>query len=226
MHALVGSGEYLPGMEPVDTHLMAQLGEPARVVCLPTGAGTEGEARIRYWMDLGVDYFSRLGAAVSAEAVTDHASANNPDLADAVRAANFVYLSGGKPSYLHASLAGTLVWQAVEAVLAEGGILAGCSAGAMVQGSAIWDFPGTVPGFGFVPNALIVPHFDEIPGILTRVMPLLGRGHTVIGIDGFTALVKNGTGYEVLGRGSVTIFTDDGPQKLTAGPVPADLLAA
>ncbi|HMN63295.1 MAG TPA: hypothetical protein PJ988_23205, partial [Anaerolinea sp.] len=59
--ALTGSGEYLPGMDEGDRFLLAQLGEPARVVCLPTGAGTEGPARVRYWMDLGVEHFRGLG---------------------------------------------------------------------------------------------------------------------------------------------------------------------
>ncbi len=55
--ALVGSGEYLPPMEPVDRLLLARLGGEARVVCLPTAAATEGAERIRYWSELGVRHF-------------------------------------------------------------------------------------------------------------------------------------------------------------------------
>ncbi len=36
---LVGAGEYLPVMDPVDRALLHRLGEPGRVVCLPTAAG-------------------------------------------------------------------------------------------------------------------------------------------------------------------------------------------
>ena len=46
MLALVGSGEYLPRMEPVDRRLLASLPDAPRVVCLPTAAGTEGSKRI------------------------------------------------------------------------------------------------------------------------------------------------------------------------------------
>ena len=42
MLALVGSGEYLPGVDPIDRYLLSQLKDPPRVVCLPTAAGTEG----------------------------------------------------------------------------------------------------------------------------------------------------------------------------------------
>ena len=46
MLALVGSGEYLPPMDPVDRILLSRLPGPPRVVCLPTAAGTEGAERI------------------------------------------------------------------------------------------------------------------------------------------------------------------------------------
>ena len=48
MLALVGSGEYLPAMAPVDRNLLARLDETPRVVCLPTAAGTKGPERIDY----------------------------------------------------------------------------------------------------------------------------------------------------------------------------------
>jgi hypothetical protein len=55
MLALVGSGEYLPPIEPVDRQLINRLPAPVRVVCLPTAVGTEGDERIDYWSRLGVD---------------------------------------------------------------------------------------------------------------------------------------------------------------------------
>ena len=66
MIALVGSGEYLPGMDRVDRYLMDQIRGEVRVACLPTAAGTEGPERIAYWNDLGVSHFQGLGAAVQA----------------------------------------------------------------------------------------------------------------------------------------------------------------
>ncbi len=44
--ALVGCGEYLPPMEPVDRYLLGQLKKQTHVIFLPTAAGTEGEKRI------------------------------------------------------------------------------------------------------------------------------------------------------------------------------------
>ena len=97
MLALVGSGEYLPPMEAVDRYLLGQLTSEPHVICLPTAAGTEGLERITYWMELGKSHFSRLGVEVESLPVVDQASANDPALAERIRQANFIYLSGGKP---------------------------------------------------------------------------------------------------------------------------------
>lgn len=221
MLALVGSGEYLPPIAALDRELIGRLAAPVRVVCLPTAAGTEGHERIDYWSRLGVEHFSSLGVQVQAVPVIDRASANDPALAAAVDAANFVYLSGGKPNYLHATLHGSLVWQAILAVLARGGLLAGCSAGAMILGEKFFGFPGWKQGFGFLPRAAIIPHFDEIPqGMLQPMRKVAGNNLTILGVEGNTALVQTAGGYEVLGSGGVTIWNRAGKTRYTAGPLP------
>lgn len=225
--ALAGSGEYLPPMEPVDRVLLGRLRERSRVVCLPTAAGAEGPERIAYWSNLGVDHFSRLGAQVEALPVIDRDSAQDPSLADAITWANFVYLSGGKPDYLYRTLAGSRAWQAILSVLSAGGILAGCSAGAMILGEKIYGFPGWKPGFNLLPGAAIIPHFDEIPAsVLAPVRLLTGRAITLLGIEGNTALIQNQDEgdrepwYEVLGSGGVTVWNQAGKTRYTSGRLP------
>ena len=225
--ALVGSGEYLPSMEPVDRVLLGRLRDQPRVVCLPTAAGTEGPERIAYWSDLGVDHFSRLGAQVEALPVIDRASAQDPSLAEAIAGVNFVYLSGGKPGYLYRTLAGSRAWQAILSVLSKGGILAGCSAGAMILGEKIYGFPGWKSGFNLLPGAAIIPHFDEIPSsVIAPIRLLTGRAITLLGIEGNTALIQNQEEgspepeYEVLGSGGVTVWNQAGKIRYTSGRVP------
>jgi cyanophycinase len=210
--ALVGSGEYLPPIAPLDHWLMDRLGQPARVVCLPTAAGTEGEERIKYWCDLGVSHFSQLGAAqVEAVWVIDRPSALDRSLAERVEAANFVYLSGGKPAYLHNTLVGTPVWEAILTVLQRGGVVAGCSAGAMIFGERIptslfsnnWQ-----PAFGMLPGTFVIPHYDEIPRVMLQGMRLVAGTLTVVGVEGSTALVCTPDGICVQGRGSVTLMNN------------------
>src|SRR5437588_12078338 len=88
--ALVGSGEFLPAMEPVDAALLA--GRPTRAVFLPTAAGPEGPERVDYWLRLGADHYRRLGAEPVPLAVLDRSDADDPALAAQVAGAGLVYL--------------------------------------------------------------------------------------------------------------------------------------
>lgn len=218
MLALVGSGEYLPPMEPVDRQLIARLPEAPRVVCLPTAAGREGPERVEYWSSLGLEHFARLGADVQALPVIDRESADDPKLAERIAGANFIYLSGGKPDYLYATLQDTRTWKAILAVLERGGLLAGCSAGAMIQGEKFFGFPGWKNGFNLLPRKTIIPHYDEIPESMLVPMRLLaGKTLTILGIEANTALLKTSAGYEVLGSGGVTVWNKAGKARHTQG---------
>jgi len=205
--ALVGSGEYLPPMEPVDRFLLGQLGEEPQVVCLPTAAGRESPERIAYWMNLGQEHFTHLGVHVESLPVIDLASANDPAYADAIRAANWVYLSGGWPTYLQTILQGSLVWSAIEQVLARGGLLSGCSAGAMIMGERFIGFPGWHSGFGFLPRTVVIPHFEEVPARFVKIMrTLVSKSLTLFGVEGNTALFIEGAQGQVIGSGGVTVW--------------------
>lgn len=211
--ALVGAGEFLEGMAGVDRYLMAQVPDPpARVVILPTAAGQED---VRPWTDMGVTHFRHLGAQVEALLVLDHGHAADPEMAEAVRRSNFVYLSGGSPGYLLHTLEGTPVWQAIGEVHARGGVLAGCSAGAMVLGSmtrvrrggpADWDWE---PGLSLLPGLAVAPHFNRMSkDRLEDLIRGAPRGHMVVGVDEHTAAVGDGARWTVMGRGSVALITD------------------
>ena len=218
MLALVGSGEYLPPMEAVDRYLLALLKSEPHVICLPTAAGTEGAERINYWSELGEAHFSKLGAKVESLPMIDPSSANDPDLARRIRQANFVYLSGGKPDYLYRTLANSLAWTAIQEVLEKGGILAGCSAGAMIMGESIPGFPGWKPAFGLLPGVVIMPHFDELPGAMRSTLQLLVVDkRTLLGIEGNTALVIADESYEVVGSGGVVVWNKREKRRYTQG---------
>lgn len=216
--ALVGSGEYLPGMKPVDQFLLNCLQVPAHVTCLPTAAGTEGNDRLKYWSNLGESHFLDMGvASVQSLSIIDRKSANDAELTRPLKRSNFIYLSGGKPSYLYKSIQGTETWQAIVGVLRNGGVVAGCSAGAMIFGESIPDLKlssrFTHSGFGFLPGVFIVPHYDEIPAIIKIGISRLAKKMTMVGIDGYTALVCKQSGCTVVGKGAVTVIKDDRSQE-------------
>src|SRR5947199_4055165 len=150
--ALVGSGEYLDACRPVDEYLLALLdiGERLpRVACLPTAAAKDGERVWRGWQDRGVAHFARLGAEAIAVDVIDRDTADDDAMVRDIAGADLVYLSGGKPALLYQLLEGSAAWAAILGVLDRGGVLAGCSAGAMVQGSHIAGLRGGAGSQGF-----------------------------------------------------------------------------
>lgn len=226
MLALVGSGEYLPSMESVDRQLLGLFEKPPKVVCLPTAAGTEGDAMIDDWMQRGVNHFTRLGADVEAVRVWDQATANDAAFAEQISGADFVYLSGGKPGYLYNTLNDSLAWEAIRSVLDRGGLLTGCSAGAMIQGEVFGGIRGggSQPGFGLWPGVHVIPHFDQFPSaVVSSMRMLVGRKFTVLGVEGNTALVEQNGAFHVFGQG-VAVWTKDEKVRLTDGETLPDSL--
>src|SRR5574338_845838 len=98
--ALLGSGEYLSVMDDVDRHLLDSLGlngRKARVVCLATAAGREGDGSIGRWSRMGVEHFEALGAEPKALRIIDRASADDPQFEADLEQADLIYFSGGDP---------------------------------------------------------------------------------------------------------------------------------
>lgn len=218
--ALVGSGEYLPGMDPVDRTLLGRLSGTPRVAVLPTASAPDGLGVPERWTKMGVEHFTRLGAEVEPVMLLDREDAENPAIAEQIATANFVYFSGGKPRYLLETLQGTAAWRAVMRIYEAGGVVAGCSAGAMVMGGSIFEIPQiwhTRPALGLVPGIIVIPHFDEWPSRFAVVTSNVQRGTTIVGIDGMTALVQADGQHTVLGRGGVTVFTEKSKMRYTAG---------
>jgi cyanophycinase-like exopeptidase len=206
--ALVGAGEFLPAIGQVDALLLARLPAAPRVVILPTASAPDGRPVFDRWARMGVEHFTNLGAVAVSLPLLTRADAELPALAEQIAAAHLIYLSGGKPRYLVDTLRDTAAWRAIVSAHAAGGVVAGCSAGAMALAGKLIDFPrgwGTSPALGMVPEIMVIPHFDEIPHLLTG---LAGRftGETVVGIDGSTALVGSDGAWQALGIGGVTVL--------------------
>jgi cyanophycinase len=218
--ALVGAGEYLPEILPVDKKLLERVNGTARVVVLPTASAPDGEGVPERWVRMGVEHFAQLGVTAEPMMLLNRTDAEHADVAARLANANFIYFSGGKPRYLLETLQGTASWQAILDVFAAGGIIAGCSAGAMVLGGELFDFPQvwrTIPALGLVPGIAVIPHFDELPSWIIGTIARSKRKATVVGIDGATALVGPGDQWVVYGRGGVTVFTKNGKKRFVEG---------
>ena len=141
--------------------------------------------------------------------MTDRVTAGDENLAARIRDANFVYLSGGKPHYLYISLENTPVFAAIHSVLEHGGVVTGCSAGAMIFGERIPGSPfpwSWQDGFGYIPNSIILPHFDELPKALLAGFAPFAAQLTIIGVEANTALVCTQTACTVHGSRGVNVI--------------------
>ena len=224
--ALVGSGEYLDTMDAIDRLLLAESGTASPgVVCLPTAAGREGPASVERWSQMGKAHFRRLGAEVESALIVDRASADDPQWAALIEAADLIYFSGGDPGYLYQTLVGTCAWDAVTSAYARGASLAGCSAGAMILGQYLPSRPALdfkfVSAFGWIRNCLVLPHFDRLP-FRSMLLPLIRRklagGQYALGIDENTALVgRMGGEWQVMGAAGVSLMTRRDSKKYPAG---------
>ncbi|GAA0534630.1 cyanophycinase [Chitinophaga japonensis] len=146
----------------------------------------------------------------------DRQEANREAFIAALRKAKAVWISGGNAGRFTAAYIGTKVEEELKALLKRGGIIAGESAGAIVQGSytirgnpnkPVLMVKGSEKGLCLLDKVAINPHLssakreNELVTIIDTYPYLLG-----IGIDDDTGLIiKDGVG-EVFGSGKIAIY--------------------
>ncbi len=214
--ALIGAGEFLPGMVAIDRDLLATIARPRpRVAILPTASAPDGEPTFQRWADMGRDHFGALGAEVETVLVRSVRDGADGAALQAIGEADVVYLSGGHPAHLRNVLIGSPLGAAIVAAHARGALIAGCSAGSMAMASLqaqAWRrrLPWPIrwrSGLGLVPDCAVLPHYDAWPEPFVAMLALQApRGVTVIGIDEDTALVERDGTFVVHGRGRVTVW--------------------
>ena len=227
--ALIGAGEFLPSMAEFDLGLVAATGRTRpRVALLATASYPDGEVTFQRWIAMGLEHFGSLGAEVEAVPVRTREDAFDAGHAQAVGEADLVYLSGGKPRYLLATLWETPVWRAAAGAHARGAILAGCSAGAMVLCGTQAQWRGRLAvwplrwerALSVVPDAAVIPHYDRLPEALSALMALQAPGGTrVLGIDEDTAVIGRDGSWQVYGRSRVTVWRGRHRSRHRAGEV-------
>jgi peptidase E len=231
--ALAGSGEYLPIMQSLEQSLLHNAinrGKENTYIQIPTAAGQESDERISFWKTLGGAQADRLNTQQIFLPILTREDAMNKDLANKIKDAGLIYLSGGDPGYLARTLIDTPVWSAIELAWQSGSSLAGCSAGAMALGKHVPNFfrpkeEGT-HGFGLIGEIRTIPHYNKffgwIPDSAARKLLIAPVGTTVIGIDESTALVTGlnvdaevsfeNKSWRVHGEGHVHLLRGEGAQ--------------
>lgn len=215
--ALVGSGEYLPQAQALESELLRlaiSRGKSNIFIQIPTAAGKEGEDSLNFWKVRGADQGARIGCEVKYLPVLNREDAHNLQWIEDVKSAGLIYFSGGDPVHLADTFRDTPLWSAIISAWESGASLAGCSAGAMAFGGKIIGIRRShvSEGLNLLPDIEVIPHYDKFLGWLPdRVSAAIVRQDadaTLIGIDENTALVLTDS-WRKYGPGKVHVLRGD-----------------
>ena len=200
--------------EPILKQFVGLAGGPdAPILLVPTAA--EGDGAVYYREDLQ-DLQAAGARNVTILHTRDRGVADSAAFVAPIEKASGVFIAGGRQWRLADAYLNTRTQSALRALLDRGGVIAGTSAGATIQGSFMvrGDTKGNelmigdhVEGLGFLKGVTIDQHvlrrnrqFDLIP-VIEAHPELLG-----IGIDEDTAIVVRRDRFEVIGNSYVLIY--------------------
>jgi len=198
----------------LDRFVTAAGGKDASFVIIPTAQGGNPAEGRNYMV-------SALRSVGVKDAVVIHArtpdEARRKPFLDALRRARGIWFGGGRQWRLVDAYLGTEAHEIMRRCLADGGVIAGSSAGATISGgylvrgsplrNTIMMAEGYERGLGFLEGVAIDQHFrqrrrfPDMTRVHERHPQLLG-----FGIDEGTAIVVRGTTMEVLGDGFVAVY--------------------
>ncbi|HKV01269.1 MAG TPA: Type 1 glutamine amidotransferase-like domain-containing protein, partial [Ktedonobacteraceae bacterium] len=162
----------------------------------------------------GVNWFKSLGARqVESLPLIDKASANDPQIAGKISRSRLIYMLGGFTGYLGETLKQSASWQAMLEAYANGAVIAGSSAGAMVLCQYYYDLGSSqvVEGLWLVSNACVLPHHNTFGKNWAKRMEANLPNAILLGVDEQTGMLDDANGdrktvWRVYGQGAVTIY--------------------
>ena len=170
-------------------------------------------------------YFEGYCKAFGALGVTDLVELYVKDRAEALEGSHNamlenaagIFFTGGDQLRIVSQIGDTPLEKMVHDLHKRGGLIAGTSAGASVQGeNMLVTGPGQesyrigdlhmAPGLGLIPGVIIDQHFAE-RGRIGRLLGAVAHNPRLlgIGVDEDTAIVVKDNAFEVIGAGGVTI---------------------
>jgi cyanophycinase len=239
---IVGGGPIPPEFQRRFVELAGGAGR-ARIVVFPMASG-DADAGIEMTSDL-----EKLGARAE-RIVFDHSQADTEEAVKRLDGVTGIWFGGGDQVKLTAALGGTRVEAAMHKLLAGGAVLGGTSAGAAVMSAVMLtgeekhvgglrpprdpkdslsaymtiarDDVETVPGFGFLPGAVVDQHFirrrrsNRLFSVMLEHPELVG-----VGIDESTAVeVGPDRRWRILGE-SAAMIIDPRHARITPTGAPA-----
>jgi len=193
-------------------------GNGKRVLVLPTASAPEGDGVFDRWAGLGMSHYGRMGVEAEVLPLKTEEDANSLDLVRRLDDASMVFFSGGNPAYLSRVLNRSAFWLALLDAMDRGLAYGGCSAGISCLGeiapdSAIRDFGSNdflQTGLGLFPKTHLGPHWNALdafaPGLKDLIESMVPSDSRLLAVDERTAVVGDGTEWNVLGSGGAHLL--------------------
>ena len=191
-------------------------GDDAKIVVIPTALDDDYLLQDSALIKIKMSFINLGFNNISILHTRDTTEANKKEFYKPLLDATGIYFIGGRQWRIADGFLNTKAHEEMFKLLKRGGVIAGSSAGATIQGSylARGDTKNNQimmgdheEGLGFVKNVAIDQHllarnrqFDMFD-ILKEKPELLG-----IGLDESTAIVVNGNSFEVIGESKVVIY--------------------
>jgi cyanophycinase len=208
--AFVGGREWRQGCD-FDAQL-AEMAGASEVLILPTAAAYEDPASV---VAAAVEWFKPLDLGVDHLALLTRRDAADPEMADRVRRARFIYLADGSALHLRSVLKDSPIMDALVEAWTSGAAIAGSAAGATVLGDPMVDPRGGsfTLGLGLVRGMAAVPHWDRwTSDRAKRMSHLVPRATVVAEIEEATALIRHPDGtWTSSGAGDVALSFERHP---------------
>lgn len=209
-----------------DTGIMEKFialagGPKAKFVIVPTAGGNKtpkGEIKVYKEENVVASWKKRGLTDVRMLHTHDPKVADTEEFVQPLREANAVWFDGGRQWNIVDSYMNTLTYKEFHKVLERGGVIAGSSAGATIQGDYLVRGAIAGPdivmtpekeherGFNFLRKTAIDQHintrgrWDDLVPVIKKYPNLLG-----IGLSEGTAIVVKGDRFEVMGAWKVTV---------------------
>lgn len=217
---IVGGGA-TAGTGIVEKFIELAGGLNAKFVIVPTNGGNlnrDGSVKVYNDWEVLRPWWERGMTNVVMLHTPDPKVANTEEFAKVLRDAKGVWLDGGRQWNMVDSYANTLTEKELHAVLARGGVIAGSSAGATIQGDYLvrgdtsgpdiemTEEPNHQHGLSFLRRSAIDQHintrlrWDDLIPVIKKYPNLLG-----IGLSEGTAIVVTGDKFEVMGKWKVAV---------------------
>jgi cyanophycinase len=206
--ALIGGGRF-ETTESIDYNAIEAMIDEAPIAFVPaaSGAADYGEAFLEHYEGLGAP----PGYVVP---IHDRASANEAGNAQQLARAGLIYIGGGDTQRLLDALHDSAALKAIASAYDNGAVIVGMSAGAMAL--AAWGVSsdegvGVLRGWGWLPDAIVAPHYDADRAEALREALLEQPNMIGLGLPEDTALVFSPEGdVATWGRGQVHVTFGSG----------------